>query len=58
MKFQVGLNLILNSYFDIDYFDYVIAYICFVRNSVIFFGMVIVLYNSYYGMIVVDINWR
>ena len=54
MKFQVGLNLILNCYFDIDYFDY----ICFVRNFVIFFGMVIVLYNSYYGMIVVEINWR
>ena len=57
MKVRVGLNLILNSCFDIDYFGYVIDCICFVRNLVNFFGMVIVLYNLYYRVIVVQSNW-
>ena len=52
-KNQVGWSLILNSYFDIDYFDYVIDYIFFVRNFVNFFGMMmwrisLELFGSYY----------
>ena len=54
---QVGLNLILNSYFDTDYFDCLIDYICFVRNFVIFFGLVIVLGNSDYKVIVAQSNF-
>ena len=52
----VGLNLILNSYFDIEYFDYLIDYIFFVRNFVIFFDMVIILDNLDYKVIVVLSN--
>ena len=37
MKILFCLNSIVNSYFDVDYFDYLIDYIYFVRNFVIFF---------------------
>ena len=50
------MSLILNSYFDIDYCDYLIDYICFVRNFVNFFDLVIFLDFSYYGVIVVNCN--
>ena len=52
----VGLNLILHSYFDIDFFDNLIDYICFVRNLVIFFDMVIILDSLDYKVIVVLSN--
>ena len=51
------MNLILNSFFDIDYFDYVINYTCFVRYFLRNFGMVIFLYNLYYRVIVVQKYW-
>ena len=52
-KIQVGLNLILNNYFDTDYVDCLIDYICFVRNFVNFFGLVIVVDNLDFKVIVV-----
>ena len=39
----ICLSLIVNNYFDTEYFDYLIDYICFVRNYVNFFGLVICL---------------
>ena len=56
-KFWDDLNLILNSYFDFDSFDYVIDNIYFVKNFENFFGLVIVLYDLYYRVIVVASNW-
>ena len=47
----------MNSYFDVEYFNYVIDDTYFVRNSVNFFGMVIVLYKLYYKVIVVLSSW-
>ena len=49
-KIQVELSLILNSYFDTDNFDCLIDYICFVRNSVDFCGLMIVVDNSGYNL--------
>ena len=50
-KFLVGLNSIVNSCFGTDYFDYLIDYICFVRNYVNFFGAIIVLCSLNYKVI-------
>ena len=51
MKNLFCLNSIVNSYFDVDYFDYLIDYIYFVRNFANFFVLVIYLYNLKYKMI-------
>ena len=47
----ICLSSIVNSYFDFDYFDYLIDYIYFVRNFVNFFVLEIYLYNLSYMVI-------
>ena len=48
----VYLSLIVNNNFDIEYFDCVIDYICFVRNYVNSFGLVIYLCSWIYKVFV------
>ena len=47
----VYLSLVVNNYFDIEYFDCVIDYICFVRNYVNSLGLVFYLCSWSYKVI-------
>ena len=51
MKVLLCSNSIVISYFDTDYFDYLLDYIYFMRSFVNFFVLVICLYNLSYKVI-------